>query len=455
MTRSLLYRIATLLTLTVFPCSVLLAEEPATKSDDTTALESSEQDALRYDSWGLAIGVRRGDIPYAVEDDQVYDVLPLLKYQGSYGFIDGMEAGLHLWKNDAHQVNAYTRFRFVDIPKELQNESQAQAFDFGLQYKFNHGPWEADVALLSDSNKRGYMYTRTKYHWHSGDWDLIPYAEFQWKSDKFNRYYYGLDQYDTEGGLQFNAGVTARYHVSRNLYLIGKFGVGRLEDSVVDLPSIDSQYQYESFLGFGFFPEPGKQRFDYKNPSANEDNDQFLRVAHGWATPSNLNDILSGNAEKDPYNNQMTSLFYGTRLTETLFTLPIELYFTPGAVWHYDSEVQDDIVEAVVAIKAFYTFKFGPRWRLGVAEGLSYVSNLTYIEGSEIAEKGYKPSKLLNYLDFSFEVNIGDIINSQRMKNLWLGYSIHHRSGIFETSSAFGRIKGGSNYQTVSLQWHF
>lgn len=171
--------------------------------------------------------------------------------------------------------------------------------------------------------------------------------------------------------------------------------------------------------------------------------------------PSNLNDILSGNAEKDPYNNQMTSLFYGTRLTETLFTLPIELYFTPGAVWHYDSEVQDDIVEAVVAIKAFYTFKFGYRWRLGVAEGLSYVSNLTYIEGSEIAEKGYKPSKLLNYLDFSFEVNIGDIINSQRMKNLWLGYSIHHRSGIFETSSAFGRIKGGSNYQTVSLQWHF
>ena len=151
----------------------------------------------------------------------------------------------------------------------------------------------------------------------------------------------------------------------------------------------------------------------------------------------------------------MSSLFYGTRLTETLFTLPIELYFTPGVAWHHSSEVQNDLAEAVVAIKAFYTFELGPRFRLGVAEGLSYVSSLTHIEGSEIEEKGYKPSKLLNYLDFSLDVNMGDLFNSHNMRNMWLGYAIHHRSGIFETSSAFGRIKGGSNYQTIYLQWHF
>lgn len=409
---------------------------------------------LRQAPWGIAIGVRRGDIPYAVEDEQVYDVLPLLKYHGEYGYIDGMEAGVHLWKHQGHEVNAYTRFRFVDIPKELQNESQAQSFDFGLQYKFTHGLWEADVALMSDSYSRTYLNSRTKYHWRSGDWDLIPYAGFRWKSDDFNDYYYGLDRYKAGAGLQLNAGITARYHVISNLYLLGKFGVGRLEDDIAHLPTIDSQYQYESFLGFGFFPDSKSQ-----NPSPlldnQDDNSRFVRISHGWATPSNLGDILSGNTQTDRYNNQMTSLFYGTRLTETLFTLPIELYFTPGVAWHYDSEVQNEIVEGVVAIKAFYTFELGPRWRFGVAEGLSYVSNLTYIEGSEIEEKGYKPSKLLNYLDFSLEVNLGDIFGSAAMKELWLGYSIHHRSGIFETSSTFGRIKGGSNYQAVSLQWNF
>ncbi|GIU37104.1 hypothetical protein TUM3794_07300 [Shewanella colwelliana] len=414
---------------------------------------STPQANYRTDDWGVAIGVRRGDIPYAVEDDEVYDVLPLLKFESDYAFINGMEGGVHLWQQGDHQINAYTRFRFVDIPKELQNESQAQAFDFGLQYKFTHGPWEADVALLSDSHKRSYLYTRTKYHWQQGDWKLTPYAEFQWKSDDFNQYYYGLEQYDVGGGVQVNAGVEARYHVVSNLYLLGQFGIGRLEDSVSNLPSIDTAYQYESFFGFGFFPEPNKK--SYRSVPYSDDSDEFLRLSHGWATPSNLNEILNWNTRTDPYNNQMSSLFYGTRLSETLFTLPIELYFTPGLAWHHSSEVQNDLAEAVVAIKAFYTFELGPRFRLGVAEGLSYVSSLTHIEGSEIEEKGYKPSKLLNYLDFSLDVNMGDLFNSHNMRNMWLGYAIHHRSGIFETSSAFGRIKGGSNYQTIYLQWHF
>ncbi len=424
-------------------------------SEQADVLQASAHQSESADTpWGIAIGVRRSDIPYAAKDDEVFDVLPLLKYQGEYGYINGMEGGVHLWQNDQHQVNAYTRFRFVDIPKELQNEAQAESFDLGLQYKFTHGPWEADIALLSDSYKRAYMYSRTKYHWHSGDWDLIPYAEFQWKSDQFNDYYYGLDRHEVGSGLQFNAGVTARYHVASNLYLLGRFGVGRLEDKISQLPTIENQYQYETFLGFGFFPD-NKQEKSVSRADSSRDDSEFFRLSHGWATPSNLSYILTGDAEKDPYNNQMTSLFYGTRLSETLFGLPIELYFTPGVAWHYDSEVQGEIVEGVVAIKAFYTFELGPRWRFGVAEGLSYVTNLTYIEKSELDEKGYKPSKLLNYLDFSLEVNLGDLFNSNTMKGIWLGYSIHHRSGIFETSSTFGRIKGGSNYQAVTLQWNF
>jgi len=41
------------------------------------------------------------------------------------------------------------------------------------------------------------------------------------------------------------------------------------------------------------------------------------------------------------------------------------------------------------------------------------------------------------------------------MKHWWLGYSIHHRSAIFESAQHFGRIKGGSNFQSVYLQWHY
>lgn len=417
---------------------------------------------FQSEDWGLGIGVRNAHIPFAVEDDKVSDVLPLIKYRNDYFFINGMEAGAHLWKNDEHQINAYTRFRFVDIPQELQNETQSQAFDFGLQYRFIHEALESDIAFMSDSSKRSYGYARTQYHWESGKWYLNPYAEFHWKSADFNQHYYGLDQYESGGGIEFNAGVKARYQVYSNLYLLGQFGVSRLDDETANLPSIDTQYQYESFLGFGFYPDFSNSQAKSKATKVNStaakskgSDDEFIRLAHGWATPSNLNAILSWETQTDPYNNQLTSVFYGTRLTDSLFNFPIELYFTPGLVWHHDSEVQNNLAEGVIAIKAFYTFELGPRWRLGVAEGLSYVSSVTHIEGSELEEKGYKPSKLLNYLDFSLDVNMGDLFNNNSLDKMWLGYSIHHRSGIFEQSSAFGRIGGGSNYQTLYLQWHF
>lgn len=180
----------------------------------------------------------------------------------------------------------------------------------------------------------------------------------------------------------------------------------------------------------------------------------YVRIAHGWATPSNINDIISGKTEKDPYNNQLTSLFYGYPLTDQLFGLPLDFYLTPGFVYHHSSEVQNATQEYVLAIKAYYTFPLPWDVRFGFAEGISYIDEVTYIEQTEMDEKGYRASNLLNYLDFSLDLHLGDIFG-EKLDDLWLGYSIHHRSAIFESSSRFGRIKGGSNYNSVYLQWHY
>ena len=125
--------------------------------------------------------------------------------------------------------------------------------------------------------------------------------------------------------------------------------------------------------------------------------------------------------------------------------------------YHYPSAGQDRFLEWVFAFKGYYTVPLPWRLRLGVAEGLSYTTKIGDLEYSEIVEtKGYaQASKLLNYLDFSLDINIGDIVRKNELKDLWLGYGIHHRSAIFESSSLFGRIKGGSNYQSIYLQWHW
>jgi outer membrane protein len=196
----------------------------------------------------------------------------------------------------------------------------------------------------------------------------------------------------------------------------------------------------KGFFGVGFFN-------DKKNPVDTLASKPYIRLAHGWGTESNLSEILSGNTEKDPYNNQLTSVFFGVPLADELFTLPIATYLTPGIAHHLASDVQDRSTEWVLAVKFYYTIKWPTPWRLGFAEGLSYVDRIPYLEAKDMQEKGYRPSQLLNFLDFSVDMDLGHLFRVGWMEDLWLGYSIHHRSGIFSTSSAFGRISGGQQLQ--------
>ena len=63
-------------------------------------------------------------------------------------------------------------------------------------------------------------------------------------------------------------------------------------------------------------------------------NRPYLRLAHGWATPCNLGEIISCDIENDKYSNQLSSIFYEHPLTDELFGFPLDIYLTPGFVWH-------------------------------------------------------------------------------------------------------------------------
>jgi outer membrane protein len=145
-------------------------------------------------------------------------------------------------------------------------------------------------------------------------------------------------------------------------------------------------------------------------------------------TESNLSEILSGNTEKDPYNNQLTSVFFGVPLADELFTLPIATYLTPGIAHHLASDVQDRSTEWVLAVKFYYTINWPTPWRLGFAEGLSYVDRIPYLEAKDMQEKGYRPSQLLNFLDFSVDMDLGhlSVLDGWRTCG-WVQYSSPQR----------------------------
>lgn len=404
-------------------------------------------------SWGLGFTIRSAEIPFDTDADTVTSVVPMMFYEGEDFYIRGIEGGAYILNQDNWELNGVARMRFFDIPAEYQNQVQGDTIDLGMQWRANiTDDHFFDVELFSDLEGNPYGNVSSSWYHQTGNWEFMPRLSLRYKSAAFNSRYYALEDVTNErigAGFEFNANIEARYHVTSNLYLLGSVGATALDNNAYQSSAVEQRWQSEAYLGFGFF---NNNRSPKESSLTNK---PYIRVAHGWATPSNIGDILAGDSEKDEYNNQLTSLFYGLPLTDELFGLPIDFYLTTGFAWHWSSEVQASEQEYVLGIKAFYTIHWPVRWRVGLAEGLSYVSDVTYIERIEMEEKGYRPSELMNYIDFSVDINVGDIFNAQSLKGTWLGYSIHHRSSIFESASQFGRIKGGSNYNSVYLQFDF
>ncbi len=399
--------------------------------------------------WAIGAAFRSAAIPFAGDENVVNSFVPLLFYRGNRFFFSGLEGGYTFYKRDYWRASAIGRLRFFDIPQKYQNQIQGDDVHWGLQARFY--PWWAsffDVELMTEWHKKIHANFRAGIAKQGEKYSYEAFAELKLKTKNYNSYYYGLTMVDVNGGAEMSLGLFGYYHVISNLYLFGQARLTFLDKNVRNLEFVDRKAVGEVFAGFGFSDDGRRQESPLRNKA-------YLRLAHGWATPSSLNQILHGKTRVDPYNNQLTSLFYGVPLTDRLFGLPLDIYLATGFVWHWSSSVQPHSQEVDLAMKFYYTIPWPIRWKLGAAEGWSYVNKVPYQETVNLESKDYMPSNLLNYLDFSIDFNLGDILGGGELKKWWLGYGIHHRSGIFETAQLFGRIKGGSNYNTIYLQYHF
>ena len=456
-----------------------------------------EAEAVEEKDWGIAIGYRIARIPYASAEKQVSEVVPLMFYDGDTFFIHGLYGGIHLLEKDDWQFNLIGRYRFFDIPARYQNAIRGDALDMGVDARYHlDADKDLHLQLMTDGEGNDYASVHLRAHWQHGSVELFPYAMLDYRSAHFNRHYYGFDGFpdpDTGlplsnrlgAGIDLSIGSELRYHVWRNLFLIGRAQLSRINDASASSFTIERPVHGEVYMGIAFFNDPrqpGGGRLAAK---------PYLRLSHGWASPSDVGEILTFHTQGDPQNNQLSSVFYGHPISDSLFGFDaIDLYLTTGYVYHhaatpytqtlapgegintpekaalpdnpcngtspcqlvYDSQPAN---EFVVAIKAYLNIDWPVHWRLGFAEGLSYIDSISNIEQREMDRKGYRGSNLMNYLDFSADIDLGDTFNSRMLRNLYAGVDVHHRSSIFETSSAFGRIRGGSNYVALYLQYHF
>ena len=406
--------------------------------------------------WGIGVGYQYSSIPYKTDiASTVSNTFPQIFYEDEHLFFRGQEAGIKAFSNHQTSVNVIGRRRFVHVPHALGNKYQEDAFDLGIQLNQQVSQLRSwRLELLTDERWKKHLYAGHDWNFQVSDLMIQASAGLRLKSADYNSYYYGLDRHGGESvssGAEANMEARFQYPLAAGWHLTGGIEWIQLEQKARSASTIDHDGYGSAKLGL-LYLHGSSNSFGFELPA-----NSYIRFAHGWATASDLSDIFTGNTRKDPYNNQITSVFYGHPLTEDWLDLPLktDVYLHSGLTIHQKSAVQDYSLEGVVAIKFYVDVPWPVQWRFGLAEGLSYISHIAYIEQQEMDSKGYSPSKLMNYLDISFDTSLGQFFNTPSLDSVWLGWSIHHRSAFFEQSSQFGRIKGGSNYNTIYLQWHF
>lgn len=429
------------------------ASEPSpTPSDAALAIDPLLKPVQQSSRWGVEIGVRYSKTSFVGDDSTITDNIPMFYYEGERFFVRGLEGGAHLWRNDCLELDVLGRYRFFDFPEEYDGWLERNVFDAGIRASWQTGRnSKLSAEILSDKSGRIHGTMRLESEIHQGRWLLHPLIELRAKSSDFNTRYYGFGKDSLSAGIDARAALRSRVHVRKNLHFHGSIEARLLDGAARRSSYVDGSMEYMAYIGFGFY-EP-LRKISMKPTSRALEAKPYLRLSYGWGNDSTLAQILSGDIRKANVTVDMVSLFYGHPLSDTLFGLPVQVYLRTGIAHHYPSGVQDSATEYVLGVKFYYTFPTPWRIRIGLAEGISYMDSFTYYETTSLARKGRTPNKLLNYLDLSIDVNLGDVFKTKTLDDLSLGYGIHHRSGIGGTSPTFGKVAGGSNYDSVYLQW--
>lgn len=187
-------------------------------------------------------------------------------------------------------------------------------------------------------------------------------------------------------------------------------------------------------------------------PLESDGKDFSLRIGGGYADFNDLGEILILNHQAYEKETYVLNLDGGWRFAENTGDLPFDFYLKGGLSWFNEQGYQDDIYEATLYVKVYYKWDFWKnRIRIGVGEGISYASDVPIVEEDD-ATGDKEVAKFLNYMDISADFDLGRLIRVKSLEDLYIGYTIKHRSGVF---GLYSGVTGGSNYNMLTIEKNF
>ena len=424
-------------------------------------------------SAGLGFVTRIEASPYRGAGTR-YDLLPLYLYEGERIFLHANRAGLKLMNDGDHgrgaRLDLFIEQRLEGfpvgdrLPASLAGMAPRDSgVDLGLAYSYRE-PWGTlkaelvqDIGKTSRGREASLGYS---YGWRSGPWSLQPSVRVAFRSAKLNNYYYGVlpseatadrPAYAPGAGVNSQIGLYASYDLSQRWRLLAGASATYLGNSIKDSPIVQKRVLPALYIGAAY------DFGGHKREWAEENSPTYVKVLYGKATePScHLAKIITARCFSTASVNptSISGIQLGKPFINQVNGWPLDLAGYVGITHHEERGLQANGLQVDLFMKASYTgFPWSHRvkTRLGLGVGLSAAQRVPYTEVS--SQAGKTTSRLLNYLDPTLDISLGDLVGSRALKNTYIGFGVSHRSGIFGSSRLLGNVNGGSNYLYTYLE---
>ena len=415
-------------------------------------------------SVGLGYVARVGASPYQGGSNR-YDVMPLYLYEGERFFLHSNRGGIKLLEGEAQRLDVFVEKRLEGfaadrLPAALAGMATRESgFDVGLSWRYRQ-PWgtvQAEFLHDADGYSKGsearLVYT---YDWRSGPWLLRPSASLALRNARLNNYYYGVQAaearpgrpaYMPGAGVNTAVGLYASYDLTQQWRLLAGVSATLLDSKINNSPIVQKRLLPGAYIGAAY--DFGAPRQSW----ARDDSPTYFKVLYGRATDDgcHLIKILTARCLSTAKVNStsIAALQVGKPFSENLNGSPFDIVGYAGLTHHNEHGLQANGAQLDLFIKAFYSgFPWSERvkTRVGFGAGISLAQRVPYIEASSQAASGKPSSRLLQYMDPTLDVSLGDLLGARALKETYIGIGVSHRSGMFGDSRLLGNVSGGSNY---------
>ena len=420
---------------------------------------------------GLGAGWRVGSDPY-VGEDVISDLVPLFLFEGKYLFARGTEGGLHLYQNDRFSLDALISHRFTKLePKDnsgdpllqgLQRRSPTTEGGLGADLRSSWGDlrleWLTDLQNRHGGQEASLTY---RYPLDFGNWQLSPYLSLAWQDQDLTGYYYGVSAAEAAAGrpayrpgdaFNLSFGINSSRQITDHIFVYGNLGFEALDQSIQDSPLVDSSLSASAFIGAGYLFAP---LLGSKYVPSDRAGEWSWRVNAGYAAEENVFPyIMSGLFAK---SKDADVGLAGFTLGKLIMGGPRVDFYAKFALYRFlEDDLQDDFFSYTAYLmgigKGYLPWSDNLAFRWGFGFGASYAAQVPIIEQIKQEKTDEETSRLLAYMEFTFDVPIDGLIKSKLTRDCFAGMTVAHRSGIFSYSDILGNVAGGSDYITFHLE---